>query len=159
MAGVDGAPHSVAGEAWRRMRALAYDAGTVAHLRQQFEAMGLTLGVAKALVHLSPSEPNAMRQLAGALHCDNSYVTSVADVLEERGLVRREAHPTDRRIKVLVLTPEGVATREKIDAALSTPPEFFGALDPEEVSQLNTLLDKLDPARRLSRAASGGVSS
>ncbi|HZD66526.1 MAG TPA: MarR family transcriptional regulator, partial [Acidimicrobiales bacterium] len=98
---------SEAGEAWRQLRALATDPEVLARLREEFEALGLTLGVAKALLRLSPTEPNAMRQLAGALHCDNSYVTTVVDALEERGLARREAHPRDRRVKVVVLTAAG----------------------------------------------------
>ena len=42
---------------------------------------------------------------------DASYVTTIADQLEERGLIERQPHPTDRRVKSLALTPEGLRLR------------------------------------------------
>ena len=53
----------------------------------------------------------AMRDLGRQMHCDPSFVTAIADMLEKRGLARREASTADRRIKNLVLTREGVGTR------------------------------------------------
>ena len=52
-------------------------------------------------------EPMSMSALAERLGIDASYVTTIADQLEERGLIERRPHPTDRRIKSLALTPEG----------------------------------------------------
>ena len=50
-------------------------------------------------------EPMSMSALADRLGIDASYVTTIADQLEERGLIERQPHPTDRRIKSLALTP------------------------------------------------------
>src|ERR1700684_1498018 len=47
--------------------------------------------------------PMAMKELGRRMHCDPSFVTVIADGLEKRGLARREAHASDRRIKNLVL--------------------------------------------------------
>jgi len=58
--------------------------------------------------------PMAMRDLGKLLHCDPSFVTTIADLLEKRGLARREASTADRRIKNLVLTSEGMGLREKV---------------------------------------------
>jgi len=57
----------------------------------------------------------AMRDLGKHMHCDPSFVTAIADLLEKRGLARREASTADRRIKNLVLTQAGVGLRRKVE--------------------------------------------
>ena len=52
-----------------------------------------------------------MKELGLRMGCDPSFVTTVADALEKRGLARREPSQRDRRSKNLVLTDEGVALR------------------------------------------------
>ena len=103
----------------------------------------LTPGVAKALAKLPSDRAVTMREFAGTLHCDNSYVTSVIDVLEERGLVERQLHPTDRRVKVLRLTEEGSLLAKKLRHALLQPPQSFRNLSEEETVELRCLLRKL----------------
>ncbi|MGK8507033.1 MarR family transcriptional regulator [Nocardia asiatica] len=51
--------------------------------------------------------PVAMRALAETMACDASNVTGIINRLEKRGLVRREASTSDRRVTNLVITPEG----------------------------------------------------
>ena len=48
-----------------------------------------------------------MGELAEHLYCDASNVTGIVDRLEGRGLVERKPDPNDRRVKRLVLTPQG----------------------------------------------------
>lgn len=50
-------------------------------------AVGLPMPLARAIVLLT--HPAPMRDLAEQLACDRSYVTNLADQLEERGLVAR----------------------------------------------------------------------
>src|SRR5438045_6211306 len=57
------------------------------------------------LIH--PGQPIPMGKLAASLSCDASNVTGLVDRLESRGLVRRHADATDRRVKVLELTQAG----------------------------------------------------
>lgn len=82
-----------------------------------------------------------MRDLAGRLHCDPSNVTFLADRLEERGLVERRPDPSDRRVKLLALTPSGLAVRMRIvqAAATSSP---LARLSPADQQRLCRLLDK-----------------
>ena len=82
-----------------------------------------------------------MRDLAGRLHCDPSNVTFLADRLEERGLVERRPDPSDRRVKLLALSPAGVAVRMRIvqAAATSSP---FARLSPADQQRLYRLLNK-----------------
>ena len=57
----------------------------------------------------------AMKELAQRMGCDASFVTAIADNLEKRGFVRREPGQRDRRIKNLVLTPEGIDRKRAAD--------------------------------------------
>src|ERR1700731_3150462 len=41
--------------------------------------------------------PLAMKELGQRMHCDPSFVTGIADMLEERGLAVRDPDPPDRR--------------------------------------------------------------
>ncbi|MDQ4004736.1 MAG: MarR family transcriptional regulator [Actinomycetota bacterium] len=98
-----------------------------------------------------------MRELAEHWRCDASYVTSVTDQLEERGLVRRLPHATDRRIKMIVLTEEGATVRERAFQLLTAPPLPFDILTPSEQRQLRDLLRKVSAGARdtAPRAVSG----
>src|ERR1700733_15353873 len=70
-------------------------------------ALGLTAAQVKILLRLAPDEPTPMRKLAQQLDYDASNLTTLVDRLAARGAVERHADPADRRVKALVLTPEG----------------------------------------------------
>ena len=125
------------------MRALSHLPAHLARLHKLYEEAGITPGVGKALVQLPSDRPVPMRELASALHCDNSYITSVIDVLEEKGLVERRAHPSDRRIKVISLTEKGALLAERAKAEVAEPPPVFEALTNAEAAQLRDLMRKL----------------
>jgi MarR family transcriptional regulator, organic hydroperoxide resistance regulator len=55
------------------------------------------------------------------MHCDASYATALADRLEERGLVERRVSATDRRVRELVPTAEGLAAQKRLRAAFTSP--------------------------------------
>ncbi|MGP4048462.1 MarR family winged helix-turn-helix transcriptional regulator [Streptomyces sp. 2A115] len=74
----------------------------------------LTDAQADALWRLSGEPEMTARRLAEKLHCDASTATSMIDRLEKHGLVRRVPHPTDRRAKILQLTPQGCELRERV---------------------------------------------
>ena len=57
-----------------------------------------------------------MKELAQQMGCDASFVTTIADTLERHGFARREPSQRDRRVKNLVLTPEGIAAKERLMA-------------------------------------------
>ena len=87
--------------------------------------------------------PMPMGELAKVLVCDNSNITWITDRLEERGLVERTPAKHDRRVKLLVLTPEGHRVREKIQAALSEPPAAITALSREDQRSLRGILKRV----------------
>ena len=95
----------------------------------------------KALHVLNPSI--AMRDLGKYMHCDPSFVTSIADLLEKRGLARREASLADRRVKNLVLTDEGVGLRDKVEREFMAAMPWNATLDNDERTCLLALIRKM----------------
>ena len=102
--------------------------------------MGLPVHLARAVLMLN--KPAPMRDLAERLACDRSYITNLADQLEERGLVTR-IPGEDRRVKLLQLTPDGVALRDKISAAVTERALVLRRLTAAERKALAPLLEKL----------------
>jgi MarR family transcriptional regulator, organic hydroperoxide resistance regulator len=91
--------------------------------------------------------PMAMRDLGRHLHCDPSFVTAIADLLEKRGLARREASTVDRRIKNLVLTAAGTVLREQVHRELMARMPW-SCLGDEERTCLLALIRKMIRAGR-----------
>ena len=87
--------------------------------------------------------PMAMKDLGKRMHCDPSFVTLVADMLEKRGLARREPHPADRRVKNLVLTQQGEALRQQVEAELTARMPWNRVLNDSERAQLLALIRKM----------------
>lgn len=113
--------------------------------------LGLTPNDARALHTLDAVDGKPMRALAQAWGTDASAATWVVDRLERKGLAERRAQPGDRRVKLVVLTPVGVRTRDEILAAFHEPPPELLALSREELEAMGEVLGKLAaaiPARR-----------
>ena len=111
--------------------------------------LGLSPPLLKAFVHIGTLDGDGglrMSDLAETWGCDASYVTTLADGLQQRGLAERQPHPTDRRVKTIVLTAEGLAKRERALELLSEPPSAFASLSATEQRQLRDLLQKLTAA-------------
>jgi MarR family transcriptional regulator, organic hydroperoxide resistance regulator len=87
--------------------------------------------------------PMAMKELGRRMHCDPSFVTLVADMLEKRGLARREPHPADRRVKNLVLTEDGLSLKKKLETEISARMPWNRALSDDERAQLLALIRKM----------------
>lgn len=131
-------------EAWHRIRAISHNADAMAAFHEVAQETGLPLAPLRALLVLPVDAPVPMRELAKRLGCDNSYVTSLVDALEQRGLAVRQQHPTDRRIKVIVLTDQGRALTKRAQLADTTPPASFSNLTSGEIATLRDLLRRLD---------------
>lgn len=101
---------------------------------------GLPVHLARALLMLD--KPAPMRALADQLACDRSYITNLADQLEERGLVIR-VPGKDRRAKLLELTEEGAALREQLADAVAERALVLRRLSDAERRTLAPLLERL----------------
>lgn len=148
-------------DAWASMHALFMEGETRDRIHRICSELGLSPPLVKAFVHLGADgneDGVRMGDLADHWGCDASYVTSVVDGLEERGLAERRPDPTDRRVRTIVLTPEGRRRRERALELLSEPPSAFDALTGAEQRQLRDLLAKLAAADpELARAAARTV--
>lgn len=119
-------------------------------LAKRFSLPGFCL---KAL-HMLGS-PMAMKELGQRFHCDPSFVTAIADMLDSHGLSRRETDTRDRRIKNLLLTPKGLALRERVEREMAAFMPWAHALDPEERRTLLRLLRKMVAAEHERRVREG----
>jgi DNA-binding MarR family transcriptional regulator len=131
-------------QAWRCMLDLLLaQRGRLLAVAQEF---GLAPQQAIAIKHLEPGKGLTMSELAQLLHCDNSNVTGIADRLEAQGLVERRPHPSDRRVKTLVLTERGAAVRGAYDARLGLVPPELQALSDEDAEQLLEIMHRATQA-------------
>jgi DNA-binding MarR family transcriptional regulator len=92
------------------------------------------------LRRLDPDRPTPMNELAEALACDASNVTGLVDRLEARGYVVRRAAPADRRVRTLVLTPDGISARRRVIERMSEPPEAITSLSARDQRVLREVL-------------------
>src|SRR3954469_1216013 len=81
-------------------------------VRNQRVDMPDTLPQAQAMATLQKKGPMSAGELASCERVQPPSMTKVLANLEERGLVRREAHPNDRRQAIIEITDVGIALLE-----------------------------------------------
>jgi DNA-binding MarR family transcriptional regulator len=117
-------------------------------LRQHWAAIAATLGLTatqiKVLLRLTPGEAIPMRKLAQQLDYDASNLTTLVDRLAGRGALERQVDPTDRRVKALVLTPEGQRLRDQFWHNLVSDAGPLTPLREADLRDLTRLLAKLE---------------
>jgi DNA-binding MarR family transcriptional regulator len=122
--------------------------GMLIHLAQQAKTdfaeavapFGLPVHLTRAILMLDTPAP--MHQLADNLACDRSYITGLADQLEERGLVARVTGE-DRRVKLLELTESGARLRREVSDAVAERSMVLSRLTASERQALEPLLVQL----------------
>jgi DNA-binding MarR family transcriptional regulator len=135
---------TLAAEAWRRI--FDFIVATSDHRIVVLARLGLTPNDSRALGSLDPDAGRTMRALSREWRCDASTATWIVDRLEAKGLAERQAHPTDRRVTLVVLTPRGVETKTEMLAGTYAPPRELLDLDR---TQLLSLRDATAPLRDL----------
>jgi DNA-binding MarR family transcriptional regulator len=84
-------------------------------------------------------EQASMADIARILGVAPTVITGLVDRLETRGLIRREAHPSDRRRIQLVLTERGNEISTLVEGAIAERLEAqIGSLDPEQQQLLRS---------------------
>jgi DNA-binding MarR family transcriptional regulator len=126
----------LAAEVWRHL--FDFIIKTSKHRTRVLSRYALTPNDSRALFSLSDREGRPLRALAEEWQCDPPNATWAVDRLERAGLAERRPFPGDRRVKLVVLTPKGLKTRQAIAEALYAPPEELLAL---ETAQLESLAD------------------
>ncbi|HWG62026.1 MAG TPA: MarR family transcriptional regulator [Streptosporangiaceae bacterium] len=118
------------------------------------EAHGVPFFFIKAL-HLI-DKPLPMKELGQRMHCDPSFVTSIADMLERRGLAVRESDPGDRRVKRLVLTEAGVDFKQLLEQKMLDFTPWRQALSTDERQHLLTLIRAMAPPMSVTKSRCSG---
>ena len=126
------------------LRLLAITERLRQHWTAHATALGLTATQVKVLLRLIPGEAIPMRKLAQQLDYDASNLTTLVDRLAGLGALKRQADPTDRRVKALVLTPEGERLRDQFWHNLVADPGPLTPLRESDLRALTRLLTKLD---------------
>jgi DNA-binding MarR family transcriptional regulator len=116
-------------------------------IRNQRVDMSVTLTQLSAMASLYTHGPMSAGELANCERVQPPSMTKVLANLEERGLVRREAHAADRRQSIIALTEPGLelldSERESRDAWLTRQLVALSSDERELLRQIVPLLDKL----------------
>ena len=121
------------------------------HVQACAARIGLAPPYAIALRQIEGSSP--MKDLAQRLHCDPSFVTTVADTLEQHHYATREGDGRDRRVKNLVLTPAGLQAQKQFRRDLATDTPGIRQLAPADRTRLIEILRSMVAAEE--RPANG----
>jgi DNA-binding MarR family transcriptional regulator len=111
--------------------------------RRVSEATGLPFGRLRALRRLS-NGPLALHELAEAMSTDAPAATVTVNALEKRGLVLRQPHPTNRRVKLVSLTAAGRAVVARERAVVEHAPAAFTALSATDLAVLARVIAKTE---------------
>lgn len=102
-------------------------------------AGGLVLGIL-----LDAGRPCPPNYISDRLIVTRATVTGVLDTLAKRDLIRREPHPTDRRMVLVHLTKAGARMAEKVRRTVHrAEAEWMASLTEQERAQLTGLLAKV----------------
>lgn len=115
------------------------------------EKNSLNVSQLQSLLTLEPNTPIAISQLSCTISCDASYATGIVDRLVAMNLITRQESSADRRIKTIQLTSEGIARRTECIRALdhlATISPIVNDMQPEYITQLQTMLDKIQHQTR-----------
>jgi DNA-binding MarR family transcriptional regulator len=131
----------LADDVWRTMAAVVFD-NRDAWKRDVVETSGLPFSRIRVLRRLAKRSMTA-KEIAESATMDAPATSVAVNDLEDRGLVVREAHPSNRRCKVISLTEEGRRVVASIEGVDDPAPGPFAALTPEELRALDAILAKL----------------
>lgn len=117
-------------------------------MRKRFEQnardLGLTRSQCSVLAHLARHDGIQQGTLAEILEVEPITLTRLVDRLEQMGLVERQSHPTDRRVRLLRLTN---AAHPKLDVifavGLLTRGEAMEGVSEEDRERLFDILSSM----------------
>src|SRR5512146_350364 len=115
-------------------------------LDSEFQAAGLTDATWRPLLHLHIlGDGVRQKDLAASVGIEGPSIVRLLDTLIMKGLIQRSEDVTDRRAKLLCLTPEGrlIVTRiQEIMTALEN--KMLGSFNDNEISQMAQFIQRLE---------------
>ena len=117
----------------------------LARLNTVLKPFGLTFPRYEALMLLYFSRRGSLPlgKMGVRLQVHRTSVTNIIDQLERSGLVRREAHPTDRRTTLAAITDAGRETARTATEALNAYAFGTGPLGDEDLETLSEILRRV----------------
>ncbi|HEV3376081.1 MAG TPA: MarR family transcriptional regulator, partial [Thermoleophilaceae bacterium] len=88
------------------------------------------------LYELHCNGPRKMADLADTLGVTPRAVTTLVDALEGEDLVKRRAHPTDRRITMIDITGDGSKVEQQFAAFQQSVLDLFADLDEADAAAM-----------------------
>jgi DNA-binding MarR family transcriptional regulator len=138
---------SLAADAWRAIFDLIVS--TAPERDAYIRRVGLSPAESRALASLDPMRGRPMWALAREWGCDPSNATWLVDRLERQGLAERETGASDRRVKMVVLTPRGNRLRYRLRRVFYKPPVLLSRLSRRDLESLRQAAARLPKPVRL----------
>jgi DNA-binding MarR family transcriptional regulator len=110
--------------------------------RDVVEVSGLPFSRVRVIRRLAKRAMTA-KEIAEAATMDAPATTVALNDLEKRGLIVREADPTNRRSKLVSITDKGREVVANIEAIDDPAPQPFATLTEAELGALATIVAKL----------------
>ena len=110
----------------------------------QFTKLGVTADQFVLLATLARGHALTQRELAARMPSDPSTVRAMLVLLEERGLVSRNTHPTDGRARTVTLTASGLRKyKQAFEAGQAIRDQMVSSLSAAETRSLVKLLRRV----------------
>ena len=132
---------TTADDVWAQLVSLVMESRTDWR-REACRATGLPFNQIRALKRIGTG-PVTLAALAESMTVDTPAATVAVNGLEQAGLVARTAHPTNKRAKLVELTPEGRRTLAVAMAVADKPPRALTELSANELRLLSEVVDQL----------------
>ncbi|MEX1056856.1 MAG: MarR family transcriptional regulator [Natronospirillum sp.] len=117
-------------------------------LERRLKPIGLNLTVWPTLFALWEEDGITQTELAKRCRTANYTTTRGLDALEEKGLIKRHAHPTSRRTHLVYLTDAGRSLETQgTNEAYAANEEFLSALTDAEREDIKRLIKKIIASR------------
>ena len=118
----------------------------VGALQSHYLAHDRSLGASRVLWEIG-AEGREVRELRAALDLDSGYLSRLLRSLERAGLVATETGDMDGRVRVVRLTPAGIAERNSLDAESDVL--AWSLIEPLGATQRAELLEAMTTVERL----------
>ncbi len=110
----------------------------------EFKKLGVTADQFVLLATLAKGHALTQRELAARMPSDPSTVRAMLVLLEERGLVARDTHPTDGRARTVALTASGLRKyRQVFKSGEAIRDQMVSSLSTAEMKLLAKLLRRV----------------
>jgi MarR family transcriptional regulator for hemolysin len=115
-------------------------------LDTEIQASGLTDATWRPLLHLNLlGGGTRQKDLAASLGIEGPSIVRILDSLLAKWLIQRSEDVTDRRAKLLYLTPEGQILVDRIqDTVMSVENELLGSFSDRDISQMAKFILRIE---------------